>query len=377
MNEQEFSYKPVTPEQAQAWLDHPDPRQRRPGSSHGNGKVSQYADMMLAGDWDPEVPQGVFLTPAGPCNERCAVQSPEPIPHLLNGGNRLTAVVKAGVAITLFIVRNVPERIFDVIDIGKARFPGQFLPGIAHASVARWLMWYEQRFDQKPSGSAMSFPLREVITYGEDHAHADEIGQAVAEATAVHKGSHIPVAIHAAVLVLARRDDDDFIANEITTIDDFIANEITTIDWLTGLRTGANLGEDDPRLALRNRYAHRAKLGRNAGQVAGDWTAIVVAFNAFNAGTPLGRAVGSGPGRSLIWPRVGETASAWALRQKRADGARTAAAIRGDAARRGRKNAKERERRARHRSTLAADAAVVQELAMVAGGVIGGAESMT
>jgi hypothetical protein len=330
VSDQTFTYEIVTPEQAAAWLANPHVHQRRTPLTAAS-KAAQYAAVMAGGGWDPNVPQGIFLTEDE---------------QLINGGNRLNAVILAGVPVRLLVVRNVPPEVFDVIDVGRARAPGQFVDnGNDAAAIARWLLWYETRFDSRPSSVAMAFPLRDVVTYVTDHE--DEIDQTVADARAIRRSAGLPVAIHGAVLALARRGGDAHLEGQEDHVD----------RWLDGLRTGAGLGEGDPRLTLRNRFL--ARLGkRNAGSVLADWSIITAGWNAFSVGETLAQSTGSRIRDT--WPRVGEDADAYRRRSNAESSRRHAARIRANAVLRAAKNAKAREYYRARRG--AADAAVVDEL---------------
>lgn len=91
----------VTPAMAEEWLlkynyHNRDLRRR---------KTDEYADAMLSGDW---VFQGDPI--------RFAVTG-----RLLDGQNRLNAIIKSGTTQLMLIVRNLPESVFDRIDVGAVR----------------------------------------------------------------------------------------------------------------------------------------------------------------------------------------------------------------------------------------------------------------
>jgi hypothetical protein len=200
----------------------------------------------------------------------------------MNAAHRLLAIVQNGQPQVLLVVRNMPARIFDVIDVPSVRSARQFVDGADgenQQQAARWLMWYESRFAQKPSRTAMSYQLREVIEYTE--SHADEIAPATLAAGAVRLGAHIPCGLHAAILVLARRAR---------------VSDDTLTAWAEGLTTGANIPLGDPRLTLRSLYPRRPRQ-------LDDWYYIVTALNAFVAGDQI--ALRNVP--SVAWPRVGES----------------------------------------------------------------------
>ena len=308
LNRVTFTYEEVTVEQAEAWLANPHPRQRRSGLK----KVKTYADLMEAGRWEAIVPDGVMLT------------TPEDGGGLMNAAHRLRAIVKTQRPQVLLVVRNVPARIFDVIDVPSVRSARQFVDGTDgenQQQAARWLMWYESRFAQKPSRTAMSYQLREVIEYAE--AHADEIAPATLAAGAVKLGAKIPCGLHAAILVLARRAR--------------VSDETLTA-WTDGLTTGANIPLGDPRLVLRSIYPRRPRQ-------LDDWYYIVAALNAF----VTGESVKLTKVPEFAWPRVGESRLDFQRRLTAAKNRRAYSAL-------------SPKKRLNPKSTVTADAYVMQEV---------------
>lgn len=316
-----FAYEEVTPEQAALWLENQHPRQRRAGTT----KVGQYRNSMETGLWESVVPDGISITP------------PEEGSAVINGGQRLNAVVKLGRPMVLLVIRNVPARIFDVIDIPNVRAARQFVDGRSGEDLqqaARWLMWYEDRFDQKPSRSAMSFSLREVIDYAD--GYGDEILPIVKALgyRRVTGAGKLNVGLTSAASVLALRAG---------------VPPVVIDEWITGLTTGANLPAGDPRLILRDLF----KDGRKPNQFD-DWYYVVTALNAF---VFFGETVNLIKVPTPVWPRIGESRLDLRRRIKAMQNQKRRASSPGNLL--------------ITRSTLAADAAVVEELAMTAGGFVG------
>src|SRR5690606_24318901 len=90
----------VSPEMASEWLQHNEGNRRIRA-----GVVIKYAAVMARGKW---------------------LTTPEPIAfswdgRLLNGQHRLSAVIRAGVSVPMFVVRNVDPSAFVALDRGATR----------------------------------------------------------------------------------------------------------------------------------------------------------------------------------------------------------------------------------------------------------------
>ena len=270
--QQTFRYEFITPARAAELLSRLHPRQRRAGPQ----KVGAYARTLADGRWNDHVPQPVMLSPDG---------------LLLNGGHRLTAIVKSGIGATLLVAYDVPEDVFDVIDTGAIRRPQQFVAGqlaVQQAACARWVLWAERRFERAPSSSALTFDLDEVVGFID--MNTTEIVSAVVAAKAVNATSKVPIGLHAAVLILAERAGAD---------PDRLAS------WVEGVTTGAKLPEGDPRLAIRTRFLMPGK-GRAHAPFHVNWHVVVTALNAHLHGDLYERAQATS---GVTWPAVGESAA--------------------------------------------------------------------
>lgn len=96
----------VTPETAEVWLDgNKDNRHIRPSV------VSRYARAMKEGRWSAS-PDAITLSTDG---------------RLLNGQHRLSAVIKSGVTVSMFVVTNMPEASFSNMDRGVPRAYADYL----------------------------------------------------------------------------------------------------------------------------------------------------------------------------------------------------------------------------------------------------------
>lgn len=90
----------VTPEVASRLLENNEGNRRvRPAV------VTKYAAAMIYGSWRA-TPEAIIVSKTG---------------KLLNGQHRLHAIIKAGVAIPLFLVRNVEDGVFEALDRGATR----------------------------------------------------------------------------------------------------------------------------------------------------------------------------------------------------------------------------------------------------------------
>lgn len=251
----------VTPELAAEWLAKPSARQR----SVARNTVAKYSRAMTEGRWHEPTTDPIAFTEDG---------------LLLNGQHRLTAVVKSGVSLEMLVAYDVPAILFDVIDTGRARTASQFV-GQPYANelaaTARLLLWYDERRladptkVAQPTGSgAMSFDNDEILAVIEGEASAT-LAEAVREGKNAYRWCGIPTSVHAAVLVIARREG---------------ADSGRLDGWLYGITEGIGLELDDPRRRLRQRLTdHNSKHLRRS--IPAVWMLTVRAFNAYMQGRPV------------------------------------------------------------------------------------------
>jgi hypothetical protein len=251
----------VTPALAAEWLSRPWVRQR----TLARNILAKYARAMIEGRWHQPSIDPIAFTESG---------------ELLNGQHRLTALVRTGVTLQMLVAYDVPEDLFDVIDTGRARTAAQFVRGPnarALASVARMILWYDERRleDPKhptpPQGSAVSFDNDELLGVLEG-ALADTIAQSVRDAERARRWCGVPVSIHATVLTIARREGAD-------------SNMVD--GWLYGIMEAVGLGIDDPRRRLRQRLTDSANSQHIRRSVPAVWMLTVRAFNAYMQGRPV------------------------------------------------------------------------------------------
>lgn len=221
----------VTPELARTWLE------RTVSSRVGkkpfeDAAVRQYADDMAAGQW--------YLT-----GDTISFNHNG---ELLNGNSRCWACIFSGVTFKTSVAWNVLDEALVVMDTGKKRTSGQYL-GFRHesnastlgASVRMVVRW--QRGWTNPDGSSHTKrPISPIAADGWLHEHPT-IRHSVALAKRVHRQVHISAAAIASAHYLNAQYEAE------------LADEF----W-ESVRTGANLSEGDPVLALRSWIAnHVAK----------------------------------------------------------------------------------------------------------------------
>lgn len=96
-----FKLTDITPEMAAEWLAHNDPAQRPLNKAH----VKSLATMILARKF-AETHEAIAFTTDG---------------TLIDGQHRLRAIVQAGVAVRMWVARDVPVQVFEYIGGGKPR----------------------------------------------------------------------------------------------------------------------------------------------------------------------------------------------------------------------------------------------------------------
>lgn len=107
----------VTPEIASRWLQKKATYQR----AISDQVVTKYAREMTKGEWVSTPTHMIGISPSG-----CVV----------DGQHRLAAIVKSGIAITVWVTFNCPENIFSVIDQGRLRNNAQLakMNGLKYSS---------------------------------------------------------------------------------------------------------------------------------------------------------------------------------------------------------------------------------------------------
>ncbi len=123
----------VTPSIAKKWLGLNAENNRSPKT----GKIPSYARDMLSGRWNSDTGETIKFDEEG---------------VLVDGQNRLLAVLKAGVPIDFDVARGLPRTAMQVIDSGAAR-TGMDVLKIANATdrartsgIVRWIIMWDAKF---------------------------------------------------------------------------------------------------------------------------------------------------------------------------------------------------------------------------------------
>jgi hypothetical protein len=243
-----FRWETITPEQARRLLGY-NTRNRNPKAQ----SIAALARDMLAGEFDSYTAEPIKFS-----------GTPEDPGVLLDGQNRLHAVIRAGVAIALLVAYNIPERAQMVMDSGVSRSMGDVLrmQGVSNASALAaalsYLILYPNVLDKtrkvtKPEKLALwdriGEDLRGVIHDAERFRRAVRFGS---------RGCAI------ATMYLIHDADPEEAGS-------FIADAIEGVDLQPG----------DPVLALRDRL-----LSENGTRVRPEarMALTIKAFNAYRAG---------------------------------------------------------------------------------------------
>jgi hypothetical protein len=202
---------------------------------------------------------------------------------LIDGQHRLEAIVRAdkvqpGIMVPIQITWNLPPQSNRKIDLARRRNTGTFLAMDGHGSASRLntilkLIWlYETAdFDTAPSKAHWGqIPDLDTIqkTLAEHPLAVDACnigGQLQSFITASAAG--------AAWVICVERYPADM-----------------NMEFVAGIKTGANLGEGDPRLALRNWAANRKQEGKRATPYI-HMAYYFKAFSAFRRGETLKNAL--------------------------------------------------------------------------------------
>lgn len=151
--------------------------------------VTKYAATMMHGFWRV-TPEAIIISATG---------------RLLNGQHRLHAVIKAGVSVSLFVVRNVEDGVFEALDRGASRSAADAL-GIDKrlAEIARLAILASDRKYVRHSNTVLDSEVKEMSEIlGDDHRAL--LG---ACGTAGKAFSSAPFRLAATVRTLAGEDRD-------------------------------------------------------------------------------------------------------------------------------------------------------------------------
>lgn len=245
----------VTPEKAANWLKANADNQRNRKTS----KIPMYARDMLAGRWNSETGETIKISAKG---------------RLLDGQNRLEAVVLSGAPIWFDVAFDVPDAAMLVIDTGAARTAADTLKiGGATArfvsgAIVRWAINWDVRNFMNLRGGIGVIPTHTEIwdRYQSEQGMFDAAAQRAADLRAQGIGTASSTGM--AFYLFSKIDRDE---------------AHTFFDQLI---TGADLSEGNPVLTLRNRFV-RSKVDRL--RVEEQLSMSVRAWNAWRASELLYR----------------------------------------------------------------------------------------
>ncbi|MCZ2526211.1 MULTISPECIES: hypothetical protein [Streptomyces] len=208
----------ITPELAAEWLARN--TNNRPLST---SFVAQLARQIKQGEWQ--------VTHQGIAFDEDDV--------LIDGQHRLTAIVKAGVAVDSVVTHGVPRSAFTVMDTGRKRTGRDVLAlagetnAVHLASALRGLHLYLTAPDSGWSGSSSMISNDQLLGVLEEHPRMRE---ALTHGQALYRACRITVTAASVGWYVTTRERPD----------------IDQSSWLSGVVTGAQLEAGDPRLTLRN-----------------------------------------------------------------------------------------------------------------------------
>lgn len=104
----EYKTERITPDIAKKMLTHGNFKNRPLNERH----VSLLAKIMTEGEWDESASDPIRIAENG---------------RLIDGQHRLSALIRADKTFDFLVIRNMPERVFDVLDTGKNRSAGDVL----------------------------------------------------------------------------------------------------------------------------------------------------------------------------------------------------------------------------------------------------------
>lgn len=270
-----FEIVDVTPEMAAEWLDNMAP----------NRKASQKRVSALA----VQMQTGLWVFDASPI--RFDTQG-----RLVDGQNRLHAVIESGMTIPFAIARGIAPQAMAVMDTGKTRTLSDMMqmayPDLTQvnsvAALTRLLYIWEKGMRGTPLRSYASrgtIPNQVLLDYFDEHE--EEIRHAVTQArNYMQRYPGITGGALALCYTLFHRIDAD-----------------DTDYFFERFADGAGLEAGSPILALRKRAKDAAMEDRRAALPADEGIAIVIkAWNAFREGRPV---------HILSWKRGGSSPEAF------------------------------------------------------------------
>jgi hypothetical protein len=222
--------------------------------------IAQFAADMKAGRWGANG-QPIIISTEG---------------QLLDGQNRIEAIIESGCTVEMFVVYDVPEAEFATMDTGSKRTLGDVLGlrGIANApqvaSMARTAYAFLQGTNLYTPGSKPAL-LQFVI----NHPHIETVATYAKSARIAS-----PTSAFGAVL---------FLATESRRLDG------EAHDFAHAVSTGLHLKSSDPAYALRQWVEIRTRNRLHTVTAEAMFAATVRAWNAFALGEPLQRIANLAP----------------------------------------------------------------------------------
>lgn len=262
---------PVTPEMASSWLSyrggHP---KLRPMSSSVAGK---YQELMEAGRWREATPEGLIFDTDG-----WGISFQHRMKALSNTSHETLAKRYGHPYLNFWVFPGEPRGIAPFLDQGHRRTTAHMLVGKPYAkdigTAARHLA-------ALADGDRWGMPRYNRVLVPEAVEVAEqwpELEWYPAEIWAVWRATKIPAGAHLAVIAQACRTE----------------HRGAVPEWLEGLRTGADLRGDDPRLVLRERFhggfvtlGQRPKRDQMYAQIVKAWNAYATGARLSAAGLRL------------------------------------------------------------------------------------------
>ncbi|GIM88853.1 hypothetical protein [Paractinoplanes toevensis] len=259
----------VTPRIAKQWLGKNVENNRLPKGS----KIPAYARDMISGNWQGNTGETIKFDPDG---------------NLIDGQNRLRAVVMAGVPVTFDVAYDVPAQAMQVVDTGAARTASDVLriAGVADrmrcSAIVRWAIMWDAKVFMGRGGTHLPTTSEVIDRYMAEPGLFDAASKRATDCQNRGLGAGAPAGL--AYYLFASIDSEQ------------------THQFFDQYISGANLPNRSAVLALRNKIA-RSRIDRitRAEQLA----LFIRAWNAFRDGKPVDRLqlVKSGDLTNLNFPQ--------------------------------------------------------------------------
>lgn len=246
----------ITPALAEAWLA----RRNKGNRNLSPTTVMHYAEAMTDDRW--------ILTHQGLAFDEDG--------NLIDGQHRLQACVNSKKSFRATVTVGIAREAFSVMDTGRRRHASQLLD-VGHrttvAAAARILSFITGAVpDNTPTHGGLvpskvdNDVLLNVVDDWPELAEWAPHVSSVYSTTRILKASHLTVVAQA-----ARRPHRHLLES-----------------WFEGIKSGAGLEADDPRLVLRNRFLQGAHIkSGGATRMAQAYVLVAKAWNAYAAGRPI------------------------------------------------------------------------------------------